>query len=138
MIHRHVWRVRALGAASAALVISTAPGRVRAQSSEAIATGNGKGFDTHLFRPAMDSKGLFTVNGSDVLAASEYSVGLVLDYGHAILQAPSGGGALVSHSFEGTFQANLGLFNQLVVGVDLPIDVVAGGARSDPANARFW
>ena len=47
---------------------------------------NGDGFDSHLFRPAMDSKGLFSVNGSDILGANEVSFGLVIDYGHNLLR----------------------------------------------------
>src|SRR5690606_31666495 len=31
------------------------------------------GMDTHLFRPAVDSKGFITVNGSDVLGANNLS-----------------------------------------------------------------
>src|ERR1700733_1736199 len=37
---------------------------------------NGQGFDTHLFRPAMDSKGLFSINGSDIIGKNEISFGL--------------------------------------------------------------
>ena len=42
--------------------------------------------DTHLFRPAMDSKGLFTVNGTDILGAKDFSGGLILDYAHVLLR----------------------------------------------------
>ena len=51
------------------------------------------GFDTHLFRPAMDSKGLFTVNGSDILGANDISFGLVIDYGARPARARRYGGA---------------------------------------------
>jgi OmpA-OmpF porin, OOP family len=47
---------------------------------------NGDGMDTHLFRPAVDSKGFFSVNGSDILAANDFSFGLVMDYGHNIMR----------------------------------------------------
>jgi hypothetical protein len=33
-------------------------------------TGNGSGMDTHLFRPAMDSKGLFDTNGTEIIGNS--------------------------------------------------------------------
>ena len=56
--------------------------RVRAEPL----AGNGQGLDTHLFRPAMDSKGLFTVNGSDILGANDISFGLVIDYGNTLLR----------------------------------------------------
>src|SRR6478736_3381229 len=50
---------------------------------------NGDGMDTHLFRPAIDSKGFFSVNGSDILGAGNVSFGLVLDYGHALMRTRS-------------------------------------------------
>ena len=122
----------ALGAAAAVLgsgarsaLAQTAPG-----APNAIPSANGAGFDTHLFRPAMDSKGLFTVNGSDVLGAKEFSVGLVLDYAHDLLRVP--GSQLIEHSFQGTFQGNFGIGNQLVVGLDLPVDLMSAGAQDEP------
>ena len=73
----------------AALAILGAERRSLAQNTpNAIPAVNSNGFDTHLFRPAMDSKGLFTVNGSDVLGARDFSFGLVLDYGHVLLRTP--------------------------------------------------
>ncbi len=52
----------------------------------AIPDGNGAGFDTHLFRPALDSKGFFHTNGTDILGANDISLGLVLDYGRNLLR----------------------------------------------------
>src|SRR5262249_33873703 len=34
-------------------------------------------------------------------------------------------GALINHSFQGTGQVNLGLFNRLVVGMDIPVNLMA-------------
>src|SRR5580700_6056366 len=96
-------------------------GEARAQSTpNVIPSGNGNGFDTHLFRPAMDSKGLFTVNGSDILGNRDFSFGLVLDYANTLLRTPYDD-KLIEHSFQGTLQANYGIANQIVVGVDLPV-----------------
>src|ERR1700683_4793325 len=72
---------------------------------------NGSGLDTHLFRPTMDSKGLFTTNGSDILGANEISFGLIIDYGRDLLRidVPQGtneSGQLIDHSFQGTLQFN--------------------------------
>jgi OOP family OmpA-OmpF porin len=53
--------------------------------------GNGDGLDTHLFRPAVDSKGFFSVNGSDILGANNISFGLVLDYGRNLMRTRSTG-----------------------------------------------
>jgi outer membrane protein OmpA-like peptidoglycan-associated protein len=131
MTHRRYRRATALGAGLVAAFL--APSTAHAQS--AIPSTNGAGFDTHLFRPAMDSKGLFTVNGSDILGKNEISLGLVIDYGHDLLRTATGPGTtgatgqLIDHSFQGTFQFNYGLFNQLVVGLDLPIDLMSGSQQ---------
>jgi outer membrane protein OmpA-like peptidoglycan-associated protein len=118
-----------------------------ARAQSAVAPGNGGGFDTHLFRPAMDSKGLFTVNGSDILGRNEISFGLVLDYAHDLLRTAAGQGTtgqLIDHSFQGTFQFNYGLINQFVVGIDLPVDLMSGSQQLGsngqivPAYAGLW
>src|ERR1700683_702015 len=71
-----------------------------------IADGNGKGLDTHLFRPAIDSKGLFATNGSDILGAGDLSFGLVIDYGKDLLRTSDDRKGdsrwLIDHSFQGT------------------------------------
>ena len=114
----------------AAAAFSCAAREASAQSSaNAIAPGNGAGLDTHLFRPAMDSKGLFAVNGTDILGNRDISFGLVLDYGHALLRAPNN--LLSEHSFQGTLQFNYGLFNRVVVGVDMPVDLMSGAPTTD-------
>jgi outer membrane protein OmpA-like peptidoglycan-associated protein len=107
--------------------------------------------DTHLFRPALDSKGFFSVNGSDILGHNNISFGLVLDWGHAIMRtrsddvpsdaagdeceneecdvAPGDGSgvkALVANSFQATFGFNYGLFNRAVVGIHAPVILMNG------------
>lgn len=72
----------------AAAIPTVASAQIR---SNAVPESNGGGFDTHLFRPAMDSRGLFSVNGADVLGAGNVSFGLVLDYGRGILRVPDVG-----------------------------------------------
>jgi outer membrane protein OmpA-like peptidoglycan-associated protein len=63
------------------------PALAHAQARETRAPeGNGDGLDTHLFRPAVDSKGFFSVNGSDILGAGNLSFGLVLDYGKNLMR----------------------------------------------------
>jgi len=108
-------------------LLCMAGGEARAQN--AIPSSNGSGFDTHLFRPALDSKGLFTVNGSDILGAKEFSLGLVLDYAHVLLREPQDTN-LIEHSFQGTLQFNYGIANQVVVGVELPVDLMSGSPLS--------
>lgn len=46
---------------------------------------NQGGMDLHLFRPPVDSKGLLSLNGSDVLGANDLSFGLILDGGIGLL-----------------------------------------------------
>src|SRR6478736_1195947 len=113
---------------------------------------NGDGMDTHLFRPAVDSKGFFSVNGSDILGHQAISFGMVLDYGSDLMRTRNahvpvdsktnqpcvdqtcvvaadsdgtGVRALVQTSFQATFSFNYGLFNRAVVGLSMPVVLLA-------------
>jgi hypothetical protein len=111
MKHRLERSIRAYVLGAGVLVsFCTAHRQARAQSTPNVipSSTTGQGLDTHLFRPAMDSKGLFSVNGSDVLGKREFSFGLVLDYGHDLLRTPFTH-PLIEHSFQGTLQFNYGL-----------------------------
>src|SRR5262245_50029607 len=44
------------------------------------------GMDTHLFRPAVDSKGFFYVNGTDIIGKNDVSFGMILDWGRNIMR----------------------------------------------------
>ena len=88
------------------------------------------GADTHLWRPPVDSKGFLTVNGAEVVGHLDFSVGLYLDYGYGIMPTTEGkhgpdANYLLEHSFQGTFQFNLGLANLLTIGLSAPV-VLAG------------
>jgi OmpA-OmpF porin, OOP family len=103
---------------------------------------NGKGMDTHLFRAAMDTKGLFSTNGTDILGANEYSFGLVLDYGDVLLRDQNTMGAmgqktfqLIDNSFQGTLQFNYGLANLFVVGLDVPVILMTNSADASVNTA---
>jgi outer membrane protein OmpA-like peptidoglycan-associated protein len=125
----------------------------RAQSA-ALRSG---GMDLHLFRPALDSKGILSVNGSDILGAGDYSFGLIIDAGFglvpfdgfanrsACMYTPTGQseftGAdcgnvrrsrLIDTSFAGTLHFNYGIGNLLVVGVQLPIVVLSSANVTVP------
>jgi outer membrane protein OmpA-like peptidoglycan-associated protein len=123
------------------------PKATRAQTAHRLPDGeagvpaNGDGMDTHLFRPAVDSKGFFTVNGSDILGAKDISFGLVNDYGHNIMRLEDGHGdsALVKHSFQGTFSFNYGIANQLVAGISIPLNLLYGDEVQNvgPAGALY-
>ncbi len=147
-------------ATAAASIFSLAlldPAVAHAQATgNARALGNGDGMDTHLFRPAVDSKGFFSVNGSDILGAGNISFGLVLDYGRGIMRTrdsgtpidvttgkpcvddtckpmASGSGvpALVQNSFQGTFGFNYGIANKAIVGVSIPVNLMTGDEAYD-------
>src|SRR5262249_44324807 len=118
---------RGLLSAAAAIAVIAPGGVARAQN--AVDGANGDGFDTHLFRPALDSKGFFSTNGSDILGANDISFGLVIDYGRTLLRTADVGQKspqLINHSFQGTAQFNYGIANALVVGLDVPVNLMAG------------
>jgi OOP family OmpA-OmpF porin len=119
-----------LSAIVASLGLAALAPEARAQDALPADTG----FDLRLFRHAIDSKGQFTVNGTDTLGHLNTSFGLVVDWGRGLArqgtvlrgmqtdtQVP-----LVENFFTGTFSANLGLFNRLVVGLQLPLHLVSG------------
>ena len=118
---------------TATLAASSGDAAAQPSNPPRIADGNGKGVDLHLFRPAVDSKGFFSVNGADILGHKDLSFGLVLDYGHGLLPLNPGHGTdyLVEHALQGTFQFDVGLFNYLVLGVSAPIVVNGGKTASD-------
>jgi OOP family OmpA-OmpF porin len=126
--------IRGLVALAAASGAWSLGGLARAQN--AIPNANGEGMDTHLFRPAMDSKGLFTVNGSDIIYKNDISFGLVIDYGRTLLRWSDAthDQQLINHSFQGTFQFNYGIANMFVVGLDLPVDLIEGDPQVDGTN----
>jgi len=99
----------------------------------------GGGMDLRLLRPPLDSKGLLTLNGADILGENSLSFGLVLDAGFGVL--PFDGfvddstvtasdaerrSRLVDVMFTGTLHVNFGIANLLVVGAQLPVSVVSG------------
>jgi OOP family OmpA-OmpF porin len=135
MVQRIDRRAMALGVVLCAMGV--ARGASAQSTPNVVPASNGNGLDTHLFRPAMDSKGIFTVNGTDILGNKEISLGLVLDYGHTLLRTEHTS-PLIEHSFQGTFQFSYGIANQVIVGVDLPIDLMSGPKTYDSnGNAQL-
>jgi outer membrane protein OmpA-like peptidoglycan-associated protein len=118
----------------------------------------GTGMDVHLFRPALDSKGLLSVNGTDILGSGDISFGLVIDAGFGLVPfegfinngscaynpgddtfgtpgsscADSRTAHLIDTSFTGTLHFNYGIANLLVVGVQIPIVVLSGPSVTVP------
>ena len=114
------------------------PATASAQAQpNAIPASNGSGLDTHLFRPALDSRGLVSVNGVDVLPAGRISLGLTMDYGPGILRVPDIGQkstALVNDSFTGTFHFNYGIADRAVVGISAPAQLMSGDPQPGVAG----
>jgi outer membrane protein OmpA-like peptidoglycan-associated protein len=112
----------------AVLAASLVLGNAAALAQDRAPASNGQGMDTHLFRPALDSKGFFTTNGADILGKNDVSFGLVMDYGRNLMRLAPGreASALVSHSFQGTLGISFGLFNVGTIGISAPVDLMAG------------
>src|SRR5262245_16065497 len=103
----------------------------RAGSAEtSLDPNNGSGMNTRLFRGAVDSKGFFTVNGTDVIGKYDIAFGLVLDGGFGLLRlrdkTPEGVDRdptrLLGYQFHGTLFANFSPFTNFVIGLGLPTD----------------
>ncbi|MAQ14814.1 MAG: flagellar motor protein MotB [Sandaracinus sp.] len=114
-----------------------APNQAEAQATAELVSGDG--MDLHLFRPAVDSKGHLSVNGTDILGHLDFSFGLVLDFGHNLLPyrgfvndhtTPADEAErtfnLIDNYVTGTLHANLGLFNRFVIGFQVPISFIQG------------
>lgn len=130
MCRRTVWLV------SLALLLPPLAARAQARAT-AIPSANGDGLDTHLFRPALDSRGLVSVNGVDVLPAGRISVGLTMDYGRGLLRVADVGQkstALVRDSFTGTFAFDYGIADRAVVGLSAPALLMSGDAQPGTAG----
>jgi OmpA-OmpF porin, OOP family len=100
-----------------------------------VVDNNGDGFDSHLFRPALDSKGFFHTNGTDVLGANDVSFGFIVDYGFGLLRVRDQGQSrkfLLDHSIQGTLQFNYGIKNRAAVGLSLPINLMFGEGQVKP------
>jgi OOP family OmpA-OmpF porin len=110
----------------------------RAHAQAEFADGAG-GMDVRMFRPAVDSKGFISQNGTSVLGDRDYSFGLVLDMGVGIF--PIGtftydpgveprnaerNNRLINAAVTGTLHFNYGLGNAWVFGIQVPIQIVNG------------
>ena len=119
------WSPRALLAGVSLLgALASATSNAHAQTSDAPLTAGS--FDLRLFRPAFDSKGLITVNGTDILGSGAFSFGLILDVGTDLARIGTGNRALVDSMISGTFHANVGIGNLLVLGAQVPFHLVSG------------
>jgi len=125
-----------------ALAASGVPSVADAQGDARLTTG---GMDLHLYRPAVDTRGYFNVNGAGVMPHKEFSFGLALDAGFGILRyngfenddtvlaADANRETRISkQSFTGNFIFNFALIDRLVIGLMLPITFFRGDAVQAP------
>ena len=128
-----------------ALAWGGSPWTPSAFADTSLSTG---GMDLHLSRPAVDSRGHITVNGTDVLPHKKISFGLTLDAGFGILRyrgfetdssrqvtadnRENRESRIVRQGITGTLHFNFGLLDRLVLGMQLPITVFRGEAVQVP------
>src|SRR4051812_43478069 len=94
-------------------------------------------FSLQLFRPAIDSKGYFTVNASQPLRHLDFSVGLVGSYAHDVLELHNLGRSFrVSELVTAQLQAALGLFKWAEIGVSLPVHILFGSRGPRHVDAK--
>ena len=134
-----------VAAALSGLLLLLAAGPVRA--AETATPANSGALDLRLFRAAVDSKGLFGVNATDVMPHLDISIALVLDYGHGLFDVTAQSWDdrngdrlisadeltnfdtnLVSDAIDVTLGFNIGLFNFAELGFSLPVVILSGPA----------
>ena len=111
---------------------------------------SGGSIDLGFFRPAMDSRGMLSVNASQVLGPGELSFGLVSAWGTGLLRFDSGTATYeVQNVLTPTLIGAIGmrpLGLELELGVALPFGVMSGdrgpdsdgGTPTDPNDDRRW
>lgn len=104
-----------------------------AHADTALAPGNGDGIDTRLFRSAVDSKGFFTVDGSEVIPKGDVAFGLILDGGFGLLRTREAD-PVISTQLHGVLFGGYSPIRNLVVGLGIPTDVVSGDPIAAPGS----
>ncbi|MBI5490339.1 MAG: OmpA family protein [Deltaproteobacteria bacterium] len=120
------------------LAALAAPTAARATETDAPAdTG---ALDLRLFRAAVDSKGLFGVNASDIMPHLDISIALILDYGHNLFSVDAAGGEthLVSDAIDANVGFNIGLLNFMAIGFSLPVVINSGPAVDGVTGWETW
>src|SRR5262245_16595566 len=114
-------RMRAALASGAVLLFGLyASPAARAQSQDRL--------DLQIFRPAIDSKGYVTLNGSQVLGPGDVSFGLVTTWGRGVLRS---GTSEVRDLIAPQLQAAVGLSRRLELGIGVPLAVSNGTMGAD-------
>jgi OOP family OmpA-OmpF porin len=138
---RRRWGSVAAAVGALATALAASPDAAAQSKTNRVQPGNGDGVDLHLFRPALDSKGFFSVNGADILGHLDFSLGLILDYGYGQMKLNPGHGAdyMLTHAFQGTLQFDLGILNYVVVGISAPVILNGGDGVTNigPSGATY-
>jgi outer membrane protein OmpA-like peptidoglycan-associated protein len=135
------------------LLLAAGPGRAAETDSPA----NSGALDLRLFRAAVDSKGLFGVNATDIMPHLDISIALVLDYGHGLFDVTANSwndlngdrlisadeltqfdGNLVSDAIDVSLGFNIGLFNFAELGFSLPVVILSGPALRGITGWEGW
>lgn len=153
MTPRSTRPVAAAVASSALLFLATAP----AAASETATPANSGALDLRLFRAAVDSKGLFGVNATDIMPHLDISIALVLDYGHNLFDVAAQDwndanhdrivtpdelteidANLVSDAIDVNLGFNIGLFNFAELGFSLPVVILSGPSLRGVSGWEGW
>ncbi len=126
------------------LLVLAAFGLLTSVSSRAWAQG--APVDVQFFRPAVESKGILSVDTTQILSPGMFSIGLTVNYASKPLVLKSGDRTFqVSHLATGALQFAIGLFRvhrvpMMELGVGVPISILQGHADpyiTDPGNNDF-
>jgi len=123
----HISRNRVV-AAIVAVVVLTAP----MAASAADLVQKDQGMEAHLFRPAVDNKGHFTVDGTQILPHLAISLGLTLDFGFNGWVAPEVGNdkiynrTMIDNYIYSVLMFNFGLMDMIVLGIQIPLIIPKG------------
>ena len=119
---------RSLAIAIVAAGALAAPGLAHAQEA-------GGNLELNTFRFAMDSRGYLTVNSSQPLGHTEFSFGIVTNWGRKLLEFENGDNeTIVENVVTPTFHAAVGLKLaglELELGASVPFGILAGDRNPD-------
>ena len=122
---------RAVSGLTVILLLLT-PAMVSAGSKHKKLTQNGEGMESRLFRSAVDTKGHFTVDGTQILPHMAISLGLTLDFGFNGWIAPelkddeAYNRTNIDHYIFSVLMFNLGLADMIVLGLQIPLVIPEG------------
>ena len=104
----------------------------------------GQGMEARLFRSAVDTKGHFTQDGTQILPHLAISLGLMLDFGFNDWVAVEASGQYSNDLYDKTkidtfissaLMFNLGLMDMIVVGIQIPL-MIPGGTAFDGIDSN--